>query len=220
MTEIESTIERLTIEAEQLSNELKEKSRFAANTDVDGSADMVEQAREIVEIREKFRLKRLALEEAKSRLAVETELADKAYKDAERDKCCELTDQIEKTSKTLVLSIKRASKHHDQLLELERALRTASENATDWPTPDPARSQFGEKPYTLLIGSLASHYALPKLPPEAWPKPDKAAEYADASLIYQDLFHLRDVWRNPELNKLEGGDGWREASTEEMDNVA
>lgn len=44
MTKIKDTVERLTDQVEQLSNELAEKAKIAVITDVEGGADIVQQA--------------------------------------------------------------------------------------------------------------------------------------------------------------------------------
>ena len=94
---------------------------------------MVDAAREIVAVREQLRLKRMALHEAERRHDAEKAEAEKALRDADRERCCELTDELEKTGKTFVLAIKRAAKHYEQLHELESAVRVAASTASDWP---------------------------------------------------------------------------------------
>ena len=65
-------------------------------TDVESGADRVQQAQGLMEIREQYRLRNLALAEARNRLKLENAASEEAWRDPQRDKCCDLTDQIEK----------------------------------------------------------------------------------------------------------------------------
>jgi hypothetical protein len=225
MTKIKDTVERLADQVEQLSNELAEKAKIAVITDVESGADIVQQAQGLIEIREQYRLKKMALSEAKDRLKLESDASVKAWRDAQRDKCCELTDQIEKKGNTLALAIKRAAKHYGDIVDLERDLRITSGKASDWPSPDWTRTRApGELPYELLIGVICTNYDLPTAPPPFWPKSDSAQRSADVSHVFRSLIQLRDAWQNPETDESENdaddtGD-WREASAEDLNHVA
>jgi hypothetical protein len=133
MTNTFEAVERLRADLALLTADLETKSRIAAVSGVETGDSMADAAREIVEVREQLRLKRMALREAERRHDAEKAEAEKALRDADRERCCELTDEIEKTSKTFVLAIKRAAKHYEQLHELESAVRVAASTASDWP---------------------------------------------------------------------------------------
>ena len=119
MTNTFEAVERLRADLALLTADLETKSRIAAVSGVETGDSMVDAAREIVAVREQLRLKRMALHEAERRHDAEKAEAEKALRDADRERCCELTDELEKTGKTFVLAIKRAAKHYERLYELE-----------------------------------------------------------------------------------------------------
>ena len=63
---------------------------------MESRADRVQQAQDLIEMRQQSRLRNLDSAEARNRLKLENAAGEKAWRDAQSDKCCELTDQIEK----------------------------------------------------------------------------------------------------------------------------
>ena len=58
--------------------------------------DRVQQAQGLIKMRQQSRLRNLDLAEARIRLKLENAAGEKAWCDAQSDKCCELTDQLGK----------------------------------------------------------------------------------------------------------------------------
>ena len=218
MTNTFEAVERLRADLALLTADLETKSRIAAVSGVETGDSMADAAREIVEVREQLRLKRMALREAERRYDAEKAEAERALRDADRERCCELTDEIEKTSKTFVLAIKRAAKHYEQLHELESAVRVAASTASGWPA-DWTWGSLGEKPFAMLMGAICTNYAVPKIPPSQWPTGNKATRLTDPSHVYSSLIHQREQWRNPQPDVLTE-EGYREAALEDLEHVA
>ena len=218
MTNTLEAVERLRADLALLTSDLETKSRIAAVAGVETGDSMADAARELVEVREHLRLKRMALQEAERRHEVETAEAEKALRDADRERCCELTDELEKTGKTFVLAIKRAEKHYEKLNELESSLRVAAVTASGWPS-DWSWGSLGEKSFAMLMGAVCDNYSVPKIPPSQWPAGNKAARLADPAHVYSSLVHQREIWRNPQPDEPDE-DGYREAELEDLENVA
>lgn len=221
MTHTTTALDRLKGEVAALTAELESKSRIAAVAGIDTVDSVAIAARELLEVRERLRLTRLSLAEAERRHAAETAEANRSLREADRDRCCELTDDLEEAGKALVLSIKRAAKHYDRLQEIESALRVAAATAAEWPA-DWSWGALGEKRFALLVGALAANFTLPKVPPSAWPNAERAARMCDPGQIYSALIQAREDWRNPKDDEPDDTEesGWREATAGEMADVA
>lgn len=218
MTNTFEAVERLRADLALLTADLETKSRIAAVSGVETGDSMVDAAREIVAVREQLRLKRMALHEAERRHEAEKEKAEKALRDADRERCCELTDELEKTGKTFVLAIKRAAKHYERLYELESSLRVAAATASGWPK-DWGWGSLGEKPFAMLMGAVCDNYSVPKIPPSNWPTGNKATRLTDPGHVYSSIFLQREQWRNPQPEEL-NEEGYREAEPEDFEHVA
>ena len=219
MIETSAVLDRLKGEVAALTADLETKSRLAAVAGIVTRDGVASAARGLIEVREQLRLTRLALVEAERRHAAETAEANRALREADRDRCCDLTDDLEEAGKALVLSIKRAAKHYDRLQEVESAIRVAAASAADWPA-DWSWGALGEKRFALLVGALAANFTLPKIPPSAWPNAERAVRMSDPAQIYSALIQARESWRNPQNEPEAAAETeWREATAEEMTNA-
>jgi len=65
---IQERVDVLKTEVDQLTEQLRETSKFAASEDVEGRGDPIQAAREMLELREVLKLKKLAFNQATQQL--------------------------------------------------------------------------------------------------------------------------------------------------------
>jgi hypothetical protein len=192
------------------------KSRVAAVDLADGArADTLSQARELVDLREHRFLVHSALTEARDRLKAAELAATKEIRDGQRDRVCELTNEIVDAGTRLAAGLKRAHKHYAAIVELGKELRVAAEGASDWPADWKWHSHPVEPAFQVLWHTLAAKYELPgRPPPSDWPGAGRAAIDMQPEKVFASLIYQRDHWLHGEEEPDMGL--WREATPEEM----
>jgi len=193
MTATEAII-RLEKEIQDLRDKISEKSKIATANDIIIGRDPVDTARDLLELREVLKLKRLALSEAKSYLEYEQWEANQVKHDQQRDQICELTDELESEAKKLLTSVKKIAKHYASIYEIERQIKTLGQTATDWPKEAFQYTRPGDALYRFLVNALAAEIDLNNLPINQWPSKHKAQQVADISEAFNDYLYWREEW--------------------------
>lgn len=199
MTATEAIV-RLETEIEDLRNKMSATSKVAAANDIIMNRDPGAAARELLELREVLKLKRLALSEARSYLEYEQLEANQVKHDHQRDQICELTDQLESEAKKLLASVKKIARHYASICEIERQIKSLGQTATDWPKEAFQYTRPGDAVYRFLVNALAAEIDLNNLPISQWPSKHKAQQVADISEAFNGYLYWREEWlcRNEE----------------------
>ena len=194
MTTVE-TIERLTLEIEELQGRMADASRLAAHDDIAGHGDPLSAARELSEHRELLKLKRIALAQTKQIAEQEVIEATRVERERVRDEICSLTDELESEAMKMRNSIMRLGKLFKNIVETEKKIKGLSQNAADWPINVFKYKAPGESPYRLLINSLVVDLELNGFPIHGWPSQYEASRVADIVECFRDYFYQREEWR-------------------------
>ena len=187
-------IVRLKKEIEDLRNEISTRSKVATANDIIMKRDPVSTARDLLELREVLKLKRLALSEARSYLEYEELEANRVKHDHQRDQICELTNELESEAKKLLTSVKKVARHYAAIHEIERQIKTLGQTATDWPKEAFQYTRPGDSVYRFLVNTLAAEIDLNNLPINQWPSKFKAQQVADISEAFNDYLYWREEW--------------------------
>jgi len=192
----QQTIDRLTLEIEELHQAMTTASRIAANEEAAGSGDPLTAARGLIETRELLRLKRIALSQAKQQAEQETQRRDRVEREKVRDEICAMTDNIESEAKKMVSTIRKLGKHFKALTELEKAIKERSAYAADWPREAFSYTKPGDAVYKFLIHALAAEIPLSNFPLNAWPSEHKAMLLSDPTEAFRNYLYWREEWHN------------------------
>ena len=199
----QQTVDRLTLEIEELQQALTTASRMAANDDVAGSGDPLAAARQLIETRELLKLKRIALSQAKRLAGEEARRQDRVEREKVRDEICALTDSIESEAKKMIGTIRKLGKHFQALTELEKAIKQHSANAADWPHEAFSYTKPGDAVYKFLIHALAAEIPLSNFPLNAWPSEHKSALLSDPAEAFRNYLYWREEWLCRNANDTE-----------------
>jgi hypothetical protein len=194
MTETEALIERLINDIDTIQADMAAISKMAAANDLNGSGDPLVAARKLLENRELLKLKRGTLYQARQQLEVERSIASQAQRDADRDRICELTDQLESEAKKMMSTIKKLGKHFVGISDCERQIKALGISATDWPSQTFQHHKPGESAYRFLINALTTELQLSNYPINAWPSQFKASQLADPAEAFRDYLYQREEW--------------------------
>jgi hypothetical protein len=221
--ELEGAVMRLQDSLEALLRRYNELSQTAAEESLSG-AQIAKQARSLADMKAEISVTRSGLNLAKQKLAEASEAANEADAVASRERICELTDGLMTQAKKFEASIKKAGREYSQILATLDECRNLSETAKDWP---PSVFKYRNSTlwaYNHFINLSALHLGLtPSLHFTHWPKADVAKDGADPTIAYSDLIYAKNLWQNPTPPEEELPDEpfeWREATPEEIDNVA
>ena len=190
----EETILRLENEIEGLRDKMSATSKFAAANDITEQKDPLVAARQLLELREVLKLKQVALSDVRSILESEQSAANQAEQDHQRDRICELTDQLESEAKKLLTSVKKISRHYASICEIERQIKSLGQTATDWPKEAFQYTRPGDAVYRFLVNALAAEIDLNNLPISQWPGKHKAQQVADISEAFNGYLYWREEW--------------------------
>ena len=193
---IEETIERLTLEVEELQGRMADASRLAAHDDIAGQGDPLSAARELLEHRELLKLKRIALAQAKQIAEQEVIEATRVERERVRDEICSLTDELESEATKMRNGIKRLGKSFKRIIEIEREIKGLGQNAADWPVEVFRYRSPGESPYRYLINSLTVELDLNGFHINGWPNQYQASQLADIAECFRDYLYQREEWRH------------------------
>ena len=194
MTETEALIERLTNDLDKIQTDMAAISKLASANDLNGSGDPLVAARKLLEHRELLKLKRVTLSQARQQLEVERSLATQAQRDADRDRICELTDQLESEAKKMMATIKKLGRHFEGISDCERQIKALGVNATDWPSQTFQHYKPGDSVYRFLVNALTTELQLSNYPINAWPSQYKASQLADPTEAFRDYLYQREEW--------------------------
>jgi hypothetical protein len=192
----EETIERLTLEVEDLQGRMAEASRLAAHDDIAGHGDPLSTARELLEHRELLKLKRIALAQAKQIAEQEVIEATRVEREGVRDEICSLTDELESEATKMRSGIKRLGKSFKRIVEIEKEIKGLGQNAADWPAEIFRYRSPGESPYRYLINSLTLELDLNGFHISGWPNQYQASQLADIAECFRDYLYQREEWRH------------------------
>jgi hypothetical protein len=192
----EETIERLTLEIEELQGKMADASRLAAHDDIAGHGDPLSAARELLEHRELLKLKRIALAQAKQIAEQEVIEATRVERERVRDEICTLTDELESEATKMSNGIKRLGKNFKRIAEIEKEIKGLGQNAADWPTEVFRYVSPGESPYRYLINSLTVELDLNGFHINGWPNRYQASQIADVAECFRDYLYQREEWRH------------------------
>jgi hypothetical protein len=192
----EETIERLTLEIEELQGKMAEASRLAAHDDIAGHGDPLSAARELLEHRELLKLKRIALAQAKQIAEQEVIEATRVERERVRDEICSLTDELESEATKMRNGIKRLGKNFKRIVEIEKEIKGLGQNAADWPVEVFRYRSPGESPYRYLINSLTVELDLNGFHINGWPNQYQASQLADIAECFRDYLYQREEWRH------------------------
>jgi len=192
----EETIERLTLEIEELQGKMADASRLAAHDDIAGHGDPLSAARELLEHRELLKLKRIALAQAKQIAEQEVIEATRVERERVRDQICSLTDELESEATKMRNGIKRLGKNFKRIVEIEREIKGLAQNAADWPVEVFRYVSPGESPYRYLINSLTVELDLNGFHINGWPNQYQASQLADVSECFRDYLYQSEEWRH------------------------
>ena len=188
MTNTFEAVERLRADLALLTADLETKSRIAAVSGVETGDSMADAAREIVEVREQLRLKRMALREAERRHDAEKAEAEKALRDADRERCCELTDEIEKPARRSCWRSSVRAKHYERLYELESSLRVAGRNGV-WLAKGLALGLAWREAVCNAHGRGLRQLFGPQNSTKQLANGNKATRLTDPAHVYSSLIH-------------------------------
>lgn len=192
----EETIERLTLEVEELQGKMADASRLAAHDDIAGHGDPLSAARELLEHRELLKLKRIALAQAKQIAEQEVIEATRVERERVRDEICSLTDELESEATKMRNGIKRLGKNFKRIVEIEKEIKGLGQNAADWPVEVFRYRSPGESPYRYLINSLTVELDLNGFHINGWPNQYQASQLADIAECFRDYLYQREEWRH------------------------
>ena len=226
MTDIEETeaaVTRLKDSLEALLRRYNELSQAAAEDSLSG-AQIAKQARSLADMKAEISITRSALRLAQQNLNQANEAAHEADAIATREKICDLTSDLLRQAKRFEASIKKAGREYRQIIETLNKCQVLGQIAKDWPSDVFQHQKPYHWAYNHFINLSALHLGLtPSLHFTHWPKADVARDGADPTIAYSNLIHAKNLWQNPEPVEGELPEGpieWREATPEEIENVA
>jgi len=210
-------INALEAEIEAAQAEINTASLMAA-TESTSPADRLKRARAIIEQREMLKLTRLELVEARKQARAEAEEAAHAERCGNRERICEIVDELEKQSANLDKALAKAAKHYVALEDCVRSVLSYGQNAQGFDLHTFKTSQPLQAPYNFAIHCVAEHFGFgPSHHLESWPKPygrDEAKARA-----FADFRVARDSWRNPPEPEPEGPIEFEEVTPEDMNHA-
>jgi hypothetical protein len=221
--ETEAAVTRLQVSLEALLGRYNELSQAAAEDGLKG-AQIAKQARSLADMKAEVSVTRSALNLAQQKLAEASEAANEADAIASRDKICDLTSDLLKQAKKFEGLIKKAGQEYRQILTTLKECQNLSAIAKDWPLEVFQHQKPYHWAYNHFINLSALHLGLtPSLHFTNWPKAEAAKDGADPTIAYSNLIHAKNLWQNPEPPEEDLSDEpiqWREATPEEVENVA
>ena len=210
-------IQALEAEIEAAQAEINTASIIAA-TESKNATDRLNRARAILEQREMLKLARLELVEARKQARAEAEEAALAERCGNRERICEIVDELEKQSVALDKVLAKAAKHYVALEDCVRSVLSYGENAENFDLSMFKTSHPLQAPYNFTIHCLAERFGWgPSHHLEMWPRPHGRDE--GKARAFADFYVAREDWRDPPDAEPEGPVEFEEVSPEEMNNA-
>ena len=188
---IQERADALKTEVEQLTEQLRETSKFAASEDVKGRGDPVQAARDMLELREVLKLKKLAFNQATQQLH-ETEKRNQAEEHRrEREQIQERILRLEEVAKKSRSAIKRLGSQINELMLLEEEIFQLGKTASDWNHDAYRHLRKGDLTYGFLINALAAEIPLKNRQLGYWPDKSKGKQKAEPGVAYHGYISER-----------------------------
>ena len=181
---IQERVDGLKNEVDQLTEQLREKSKFAASEDVEGRGDPIQVAREMLELKEILKLKKLAFNQATQQLhETEKRNQEQAHR-REREQIQERILRLEQVAKKSRSAIKRLASQINELMSLEDEIFQLGKTASDWNHRTFRHLRRGELTYGFLINALAAEIPLKNRHLDHWPDSAKAQQKSEPGVAY------------------------------------
>jgi hypothetical protein len=207
-------IQALEAEIEAAQAEINTASIIAA-TESKNATDRLNRARAILEQREMLKMARLELVEARKQARAEAEEAALAERCGNRERICEIVDELEKQSVALDKVLAKAAKHYVALEDCVRSVLYYGDNAEGFDLKTFKTSHPLGAPYNFTIHVIAEHFGFgPSHHLESWPKPYGRDEGKARS--FANFRAARNDWRDPPEPEPKGPVEFEEVSPEGM----
>jgi hypothetical protein len=210
----EADIERLKTELALLNGEL-EVAKGLALTDDQPMSELIAKR---IEVQAAIEITEERFKWSEQNLIAATQSAELDERKRTRDSVCSVTDTMVAEVRKLDAVLKRGAKHYRKVLEADRELRELAPGAEGLPQ-NFLGSSPGEQAYNWLVTAVSKHFDLPGMNIHSWPTQIDFEQRGTPELAYAGQLDLNDQWRNPQP-QVEEEAGWREATEEEIANVA
>lgn len=181
---IQERVEALKTEVDQLTEQLREKSKFAASEDVEGRGDPIQAAREMLELKEVLKLKKLAFNQATQQLHETEKRNQEEEHRREREQIQERILRLEEVAKKSRSAIKRLGGQINELMLLEEEIFQLGKTASDWSHDAYRHLRKGDLTYGFLVNALATEIPLKNRQLGYWPDKSEGAEKAEPGVAY------------------------------------
>ena len=181
---IQERVDVLKTEVDQLTEQLRETSKFAASEDVEGRGDPIQAAREMLELREVLKLKKLAFNQATQQLHETEKCNQEAARRQTREQIQDRIERLELTAKKSRSAIKRLASQINELMSLEEEIFQLGKTASDWDHSAYRHLRRGDLTYAFLVNALATEIPLKNRQLAYWPDQSEASERAEPGVAY------------------------------------
>ena len=181
---IQERVDVLKTEVDQLTEQLRETSKFAASEDVEGRGDPIQAAREMLELREVLKLKKLAFNQATQQLHETEKCNQEAARRQTREQIQGRIERLELTAKKSRSAIKRLASQINELMSLEEEIFQLGKTASEWSHEAFRHLRHGELTYGFLVNALAAEIPLKNRHLPHWPDQTEASKRADPGVAY------------------------------------
>ena len=188
---IQERVDALKSEVDQLTEQLRETSKFAASEDVEGRGDPIQTAREMLELREVLKLKKLAFNQATQQLHETEKCKQEAARRQARAQIQERIEHLELTAKKCRSAIKRMASQINELMSLEDEIFQLGKTASNWNREAFRHLRHGELTYGFLVNALAAEIPLKNRQLPHWPDQSAALEKAEPGVAYHGYISER-----------------------------
>jgi hypothetical protein len=181
---IQERVDALKSEVDQLTEQLREKSKFAASEDVEGRGDPIQAAREMLELKEILKLKKLAFNHATQQLHETEKRNQEDARRQTREQIQERIVRLEQIAKKSRSAIKRLASYINELMSLEEEIFQLGKTASDWDHGAYRHLRRGDLTYAFLVNALATEIPLKNRQLAYWPDQSEASERAEPGVAY------------------------------------
>jgi len=188
---IQERVDALKSEVDQLTERLQEKSKLAASEDIEGRGDPIKAAREMLELKEILKLKKLALNQACHLQLEMAEIERDAERRAAREEIQAHILQIESFARKMRATVKRLGNQYKELVGIEEKIFHLGKHAHDWPYDGFKHLRFGELTYDFLVNALAAEMTLEHRHFDHLPNQIKASEKAEPGVAFSSYIRER-----------------------------
>ena len=188
---IQERVDGLKNEVDQLTEQLREKSKFAASEDVEGRGDPIQAARDMLELREVLKLKKLAFNQATKQLHETEKRNQEDVRRQERERIQERILRLEEVAKKSRSAIKRLGSQINELMLLEEEIFQLGKTASDWNHHAYRHLRKGDLTYGYLINALAAEIPLKNRQLAYWPDKSEGLKKSEPGIAYHGYINER-----------------------------